>query len=136
MRYLLDVNVMVAWGWADHPHHKKVDKWITEQMAPGSMIFHTSSIIELGFVRVSMQRSLGKVSIAQAVAVLTRQRERFVDRISLLPDDLSSCREFPDWCTHAKHTTDSHLLALAQKHNLQLATLDTGIPGAFVIPEF
>ena len=51
-----------------------------------------------------------------------------------LPDDLSSRRDFPAWCKNPKHTTDAHLLALAEKHGLQLATLDTGIPGAFVIP--
>jgi len=34
-----------------------------------------------------------------------------------------------------EYTTDSHLLALAEKHQLQLATLGTGIPGAFIIPE-
>lgn len=50
------------------------------------------------------------------------------------PDDLSSCRIFPAWCKGAKHTTDSNLLALADKHGLKLATLDGGIPGAFVIP--
>lgn len=52
-----------------------------------------------------------------------------------LPDDLSSTQPFPTWCKNAKHTTDAHLLALAEKHHLQLATLDTGIPGAFIIPE-
>ncbi len=36
-------------------------------------------------------------------------------------------------CRNHKHTTDAHLLALAEKHGLHLATLDTGIPGAFVI---
>lgn len=31
-------------------------------------------------------------------------------------------------------TTDAHLLTLAEKHGLQLATLDTGILRAFLIP--
>ena len=30
---------------------------------------------------------------------------------------------------------DAHLSDLARRHGLHLATLDTGIPGAFVIPE-
>lgn len=134
MNFLLDVNALVAWGWNDHPQNRKVDRWITGLMTSTDLLFHTSSIVELGFVRVSMQRSLGQVSINEAVGVLQRQRERFSNRLMLLPDDITSCREFPDWCDHSKHTTDAHLLALAEKHGMKLATLDTGIPGAFVIP--
>ena len=135
MNYLLDVNVMVAWGWADHTHHSRVDRWITGMAESTTSLFHTTSIIELGFVRVSALRSNGEVSIKKAVDVLRRQRARLGDHLMLLPDDLSSCRDFPAWCKNPKHTTDAHLLALAEKHGLQLATLDTGIPGAFVIPE-
>jgi hypothetical protein len=28
MNYLLDVNVLVAWGWADHTEHRRVGLWI------------------------------------------------------------------------------------------------------------
>ncbi len=34
-----------------------------------------------------------------------------------------------------KHTTDGHLLQLAAAWGARLATLDTGIPGALLIPE-
>ena len=27
-KYLLDVNVLVAWGWADHADHLRAAKWI------------------------------------------------------------------------------------------------------------
>jgi predicted nucleic acid-binding protein len=134
MNYFLDVNALIAWGWADHPQNRKVDRWITGMMESTDSLFHTSSIVELGFVRVSMQRSNGQISISEATEVLRGQRDRFGDRLRLLSDDISSCREFPSWCTKAKDTTDSHLLALAEKHHLKLATLDTGIPGAFIIP--
>lgn len=81
-----------------------------------------------------MQRSNGEVTLADAVATLGRQKKRFGGCLHLLPDDLSSYRDFPKWCQNARHTTDTHLLALAEKHHLQLATLDTDIPGAFLIP--
>ena len=41
---------------------------------------------------------------------------------------------WPDWCATASRTTDAHLLALAEANGAELATLDGGIPGAFVIP--
>jgi hypothetical protein len=50
-----------------------------------------------------------------------------------LPDDLPAT-EWPTWCKGASQTTDAHLQALAAAHGAQLATLDTSIPGAFVIP--
>jgi hypothetical protein len=37
--------------------------------------------------------------------------------------------------TKSTQTTDGHLLELARTHQAQLATLDTGIPGALLIPD-
>jgi predicted nucleic acid-binding protein len=34
----------------------------------------------------------------------------------------------------ASRTTDAHLVTLAQQHDCCLATLDAGIPDAFLIP--
>ena len=52
---------------------------------------------------------------------------------SFLPDD-QPASDFPEWCRGASRTTDAHLLRLARAHAARLATLDTGIPGAFVVP--
>jgi predicted nucleic acid-binding protein len=49
-----------------------------------------------------------------------------------VPDDQDACN-WPAWCQTASRTTDAHLLALAKAHGAELATLDKGIPGAFVI---
>jgi hypothetical protein len=50
-----------------------------------------------------------------------------------LADDLPA-RNFPEWCRHASRTTDGHLLTLAGIHEAKLATLDTSIPDAFLLP--
>jgi toxin-antitoxin system PIN domain toxin len=135
MNYLLDVNVLVAWGWSDHPHHERVDRWIQEKLSNSKVLLSTTSIVELGFVRVSVQKSADTVTIQEAADRLDHLLSKLRNRHRFLPDDLSSRRDFPAWCGNHKHTTDAHLIALAEKHGLQLATLDTGIPGAFVIPE-
>ncbi len=54
-------------------------------------------------------------------------------RHRFLPDDRSA-RGFPEWCHHHSRTTDAHLLQLAEAHDAKLATLDTGIPGSYVVP--
>jgi hypothetical protein len=48
--------------------------------------------------------------------------------------DGQTATAWPAWCRGATATTDAHLLALAAAHDAQLATLDAGIPGAFLIP--
>jgi len=134
MSFLLDVNVMVAWGWIDHPHHEKVDRWIQSNLTNPKALLHTTSIVELGFVRVSVQKSAETVTVQEAADRLEHLLSKLQTRHRFLPDDLSSRRDFPAWYKSPKHTTDAHLLALAEKHGLQLATLDAGIPGAFLIP--
>jgi hypothetical protein len=54
--------------------------------------------------------------------------------MAFLPDD-RDVSHLPAWVKTAKQTTDGHLLDLARANGAELATLDVGIPGAFVIPE-
>ncbi len=134
MNFLLDVNVLIAWGWDDHPHSVRVRKWIGNTISSSILLIHTCPIVEIGFIRVSMQKSVPQIDIDEAAQELSNLIEALGKCHRFLPDDLSSRRDFPAWCKSPRHTTDAHLLALAEKHGLQLATLDTGIPGAFLIP--
>jgi toxin-antitoxin system PIN domain toxin len=132
MKYLLDVNVLVAWGWADHTEHDRVARWIGKVRKPGRDCLLTSAIPQLGFVRVSVQRTGGQVTPEAAGEVL-REMLRSLDAVhEFVPDDQEAFR-WPAWCKAASGTTDAHLLALAKAHGAELATLDRGIPDAFVI---
>lgn len=135
MTHLLDVNALVASAWTDHPHHLRVDRWITMIIGSGERQLATTPIVQLGFVRVSVLRNPTGITVEMASQRLIELVGFLKTQHRFLPDDLSSCRDFPAWCKNPKHTTDAHLLALAKKHGLQLATLDTGILGAFLIPE-
>jgi len=133
VRYLLDVNVLVAWGWSDHEDHARVAAWIARTMHDPTASLLTASIPQLGFVRVSVQRTGGQVSPQQAGKTLAGMLAQLGASHEFLPDDCPVTR-WPDWCRSAGSTTDAHLLALASKHDAQLATLDAGIPGAYLIP--
>lgn len=133
MHHLLDVNVLVAWGWADHADHDRTVRWIAERKKSRATKLFTSPIPEIGFVRVSVQRSGGRISVTGAAEVLRGMLDSLGPVHQFLPDDLAST-EWPNWCSTAARTTDAHLLALAQRHNLTLATLDAGIPGAMLLP--
>jgi len=133
MKFLLDVNVLLAWGWADHADHRRAASWIGGIKQKRGVKLLTSVIPELGFVRVSVQRVGGGLEVKEAVATLAGMLRSLGMVHSFLPDDLPSSA-FPPWCASASRTTDAHLLALARKNGTELATLDTGIPGAFLLP--
>lgn len=134
MKHLLDVNILVAWGWSDHEDHDRVATWIGKQMQTKDAVLMTSPIPQLGFIRVSVQRTAGNVSVREASEVLSGMLESLGSCHHFLADNRAPAEGFADWCGSASRTTDAHLLALAEKHNARLATLDTKIPGAFVLP--
>lgn len=133
MKYLLDVNVLVAWGWSDHVEHERTVTWIAAARKQKATMLLTSAIPELGFVRISVQRTAGRVTVKEASKTLAGMVTSLGARHVFLADDRPA-RDFPEWCHHASRTTDAHLLRLAEAHGAKLATLDTGIPGAFLVP--
>jgi len=133
VRYLLDVNILIAWGWADHVDHERTAKWIATLREQKAAKLLTSAIPELGFVRVSVQRTAGRLTVAEASQVLKGMLDRLGASHVFLSDDRPA-HDFPEWCQQASRTTDAHLIGLAEAHRATLATLDEGIPGAFLIP--
>ena len=133
MKYLLDVNVLVSWGWSDHVAHEQTARWIATTTKQKTSRLLTSPIPELGFVRVSVQRTTGRVTVEEAGDVLAGMLRSLGAKHAFLPDDRAA-RRFPEWCRQASRTTDAHLLELAKAHGAELATLDERIPGAFLVP--
>jgi predicted nucleic acid-binding protein len=124
--------VLVAWGWSDHLDHDRTVAWLASAKAKDTLF--TSAIPQLGFVRVSVQRTAGRLAIKVAAQTLAGMIKSLGDRHAFVSDDEQSADGFPGWCQSAARTTDAHLLRLAQNHGLELATLDAQIPGAFLIP--
>lgn len=135
MKYLLDVNVLVAWGWADHVDHARAAAWIAATKAKRGATLATSAIPELGFVRVSLQRTGGQLPIEEVAKTLEGMLGTLGRKHTFLPDNQSSAGPWPLWCSSASGTTDAHLMALSGSHGLLLATLDERIPGAYLIPK-
>ena len=93
---------------------------------------HTCSICELGFVRVSVQAGLQN-DVPSSRSALVKLKASSKIPFSLLADDLGADR-LPANIKVPNKLTDGHLLELARRHGVKLATLDTGIPGALFIP--
>jgi predicted nucleic acid-binding protein len=133
VRYLLDTNVLIAWGWQDHVDHDRAAAWIAAVKRVRSTTLLTSGIPQLGFVRVSVQRAAGRLTVSEAARVLSSMLDALGQNHRFVADNIESI-EWPDWCRSASRTTDAHLLSLASANQAELATLDNGIPGAFLLP--
>lgn len=130
MRYLLDVNLLIALSFERHQFHERATQWALGEQ--GSALL-TCSITELGCIRILANTPEYGLSLEQARTILLRLKSNQRLRLEILADNNDISR-LPAWVQTPKQTTDGHLLELAKTHKAVLATLDAKIPGAFLIP--
>jgi toxin-antitoxin system PIN domain toxin len=116
VKHLLDVNVLLAAIWANHPQHGPATVWLE-----GKAIV-LCPLSELGFVRISTNPKAINSPMAKARAGLEKfAQERKADRIA---DDLPA---LDSHSSKSEHVTDFYLASLAARHGLKLATFDASI---------
>ena len=116
MKYLLDINLLIAGIWANHLEHVHAFAWLEGK----SLVICPLS--ELGFLRISTNQRAINAPMEQARELLQRfLSERKVIRIQ---DDLPALESHPQ--TSAQ-VTDHYLAALAGLHGYKLATFDAHI---------
>lgn len=116
MKFLLDVNALLAAIWTTHPRHTTVQSWLKGK----SIVL--CPISELGFVRISTGTRALNLPMDRVRTVLERfAKDKAADRI---PDDLPALASRP---RTSNQVTDYYLADLAAKHGLKLATFDLQI---------
>ena len=130
MRYLLDVNVLIALAHTGHTLHGKAVAWYLSVLSSAAGL-HTCSITELGFVRVSLVTGL-QPDVAASRATLDALKSSSKILFEIVSDDLGAAH-LPSFVNSAQKVTDGHLLELAKHHSMKFVTLDRGIPGALFI---
>ena len=63
---LLDVNVLLALAWPNHVHHEAAHRWFAGR---NSRRWATCALTQLGFVRLSSQPSVVKITITVSEAL-------------------------------------------------------------------
>ncbi len=124
IRYLLDVNVLIALIDPAHVQHEEAHEWFGRI---GHRAFATCPITENGLLRIvghpKYPNSPGPPSaVAGALSAV-----RALPGHAFWPDSISPADSaFMNASLLSSHTrvTDSYLLALARAHQGQLATLD------------
>lgn len=120
MKYLLDINAMIAWEHANSSHHVVFHAWAK---GAGGTNLWTCAHTELGFLRVSMQVFGYSLSQAtDALAIMKRHAGGFVD--------VAPSPRLPAWASTAAKTSDGYLTQVAHENGMRLATFDTGIKDA------
>ena len=116
MKYLLDVNFLIAAILNSHTRHRVADKWLAGKSLA------TCPLSETGFLRIVTHPKIYGVPMPVA-------REALGDFIAryeplFLPDDLQALKSSAQ---HSEQVTDFYLAELAAAHQMKLATFDTGI---------
>jgi toxin-antitoxin system PIN domain toxin len=121
MTYLLDINVLLAAIWANHPQYAAADAWLK-----GKSVV-VCPISELGFLRISTNRK----AIAAPMADARKALEGFLRdaRATRIADDLPALEARAE---NSEQVTDRYLATLAHRHGYRLATFDGGIKHAAV----
>lgn len=121
MKYLLDVNVLLAAIWANHPQYAVADAWLK-----GKSVV-VCPLAELGFLRVSTH----KKAIATRMVDARNALEKFLSETNAtrIADDLPALESHAE---SSEQVSDQYLAALADRHGYKLATLDGGIEHAAV----
>jgi toxin-antitoxin system PIN domain toxin len=130
MSYLLDINVLVASAWNVHSDHGKVKSWMMRNTAG----FATAPPTQIAFLRVSMSMAVG----ASFPAALTALQSLTSDAAHRFVSDEVEAASLPEVQGH-KEVHDAHLVMLARRHGLKLATLDRPLsqkPWAADVVEF
>jgi len=133
MRYLLDVNALLAFGLREHKFHSRVAIWIREMASGNGAELATCAITELGFLRVSTHSSAYGYTLDQGKDLLAQLKMTNGLRFTFIPDD-HGIASLPEWVDVANQITDGHLAGLAKANDAVLATLDAKIPGSLVVP--
>jgi hypothetical protein len=124
IRYLLDVNVLIALVDPAHVQHDSVHEWFGRT---GSKAFATCPITENGLIRIvghpKYPNSPGPPSVVVDALSAIRAlpgHAFWPDSISLTDTELVE----PGLLTSHGRVTDSYLLALAKANRGRLATMD------------
>jgi toxin-antitoxin system PIN domain toxin len=133
IRFLLDVNVLIALIDPAHVLHDRAHAWFA---AKGHKAWATCPLTENGVLRIVGHPRYPNCPGSPAVVAELLKSFRKLSGHVFWPDDISLLDSELLDTTHlldSAHVTDSYLLALACAHEGQLATFDQRIPADPVI---
>ena len=126
MRFLLDVNVLVALAFPVHEFHERAHAWFRRER---NREWATCELTQAGFLRVA-SRAIGgpREAVQKALAGLERDCQSPHHDYWTVDTDLRDLSDsLRSRLIGANQITDMQLLMLAHRHRGQLTTFDTGV---------
>jgi predicted nucleic acid-binding protein len=116
VKYLLDVNALLAAIIENHPQHEAANRWLRGKLLA------LCPISELGFLRISTQPKAYNFAMTIAKAALAdfvvKHKTEFISAdVSAISLNART----------SERVTDTYLADLAARHKMKLATFDMGI---------
>ena len=128
--FLLDVNLLLALFDPRHVHHRAAHGWFDDVAA-----FATTPLTETAFVRLVSNPEVGGESPATALGAL--REIRGLPGHAFVPDDASLADSAI--ALHAlvghRQVTDFHLVELATRHEMTVATFDARLRRSLTAPD-
>lgn len=125
LRYLLDVNLLLALTSQDHMHHELIRRWF---YASPDLRWAICAFTEAGFLRNATAPRPGQIAMSEATAILQRLTQHPGYRYQPITADWQTlCGPFSQRLYGTKQVTDAYLLGVAVREGLVLATMDKAI---------
>ena len=127
VRYLLDLNSLIALGDPDHENHLAIHKWFK---AVGKSDWGVCPLTESGFVRITTNPAYRPASrtVAQVTAILADFAGAPGYRYWPITETWSALTApFATRLFGHQQVTDAYLLGLAMRHKGVLVTFERGI---------
>jgi toxin-antitoxin system PIN domain toxin len=125
IRYLLDVNVLIALTTTAHVHHSLVKEWFHSDP---HLLWAICAFTEAGFLRTVTAPRNGQVTMHEAAMVLAQLQTHPGYRYQPVDTDWQTLtRPFQRRLFGHNQVTDAYLLGLALKEDMVLVTLDRAL---------
>jgi toxin-antitoxin system PIN domain toxin len=125
LKYLADVNVLIALTDDGHIHHERATQWFDTS---GHHDWGVCAFVEAGFLRIMANPKVGSHSIEEATEALAILIHHPGYRFWPITDDWARlAAPFLERVFGHQQITDAYLLGLAVKEGGVLVTMDTAI---------
>jgi len=119
---LLDVNVLVALAWPNHPFHAAAQRRLKGSDGPWA----TCATTQLGFIRVSSNPAINETAVTPSTAAAlldSMARDPLHRYLNETPAPAETASAFAGIRGY-RQVTDAYLVKVAQRHGARFLTLD------------
>jgi uncharacterized protein len=132
VKYLLDVNALIALALSHHQHHQRIHEWLTKNQSDG---WATCAFTQAAFVRIASQNHTTLGGVARSTLTPQLAADLLAHNLANRHHQFASLDFGYDRvlsiCTGGvvghRQVTDAWLVALAAHKHMKLVTFDSGI---------